>query len=378
MDFIDIQKVTYPDLSNIYDSFGELYSKKLWHQLSIALQDFVWNSTNVRGENMFELYSGFITKFETRLSPVRLAQIVSSIGHSFSDPTRSIDFYNGVLSNRARLGHEASMIVDMDVVIMKLKLNLLDDAKVLLENSKEKLPLISSTETVVFSKFHKSMAEYRKVVGPPKEFYKSALLFLSYTQVEQLSQEDRYNLATDMALAAISSDEIYNFGEVIATPVLVSLLNTPNEWLYNLVTALHTGDIETFNTTVDGAQSAYFQQPVLVSRHEFIKQKVVLLCLMNMVFQRHSHDRCIAFQDIAKKSAIPLEQVEWVLMKAMSIGLIKGEIDEVSQQVNVSWVQPKTLTKPELSLLCEQLETWTEKVKTSLVTMEDHTPELYV
>lgn len=378
MDFIDIQKVTYPDLSSSYDNFGDLFSKKLWHQLSVSLHEFVWNSSNVRGENLFELYTGFISKFETRLSQVRLAQIVSAIGRSFADPSRSIDFYSGVLSNRTRLGQEASMIVDMDVVLVKLKLNLLDDAKALLESSKEKLPLISSTETIVFSKFHKSMAEYRKVVGPPKEFYKSALLFLSYTQIEQLSLEDRYSLATDMALAAISSDEIYNFGEVIATPVLSALLNTPNEWLYNLVTALHTGDIENFNTTVDTARVAYFQQPVLASRHEFIKQKVVLLCVMNIVFQRHSHDRCVPFQDIASKSGVPLEQVEWVLMKAMSIGLIKGNIDEVSQHVNVTWVQPKTLTKPELSLLSEQLETWTEKVKTSLVTMEDHTPELYV
>ena len=54
-------------------------------------------------------------------------------------------------------------------------------------------------------------------------------------------------MATDMALAAIVGDSVYNFGEVIATPILSCLAGTPNEWIFSLVNALNEGDIDRFN-----------------------------------------------------------------------------------------------------------------------------------
>jgi hypothetical protein len=38
-------------------------------------------------------------------------------------------------------------------------------------------------------------------------------MFLAYTPVEDLSPEQRYTLATDMALASITGEDIFNFGE---------------------------------------------------------------------------------------------------------------------------------------------------------------------
>jgi 26S proteasome regulatory subunit N9 len=64
-------------------------------------------------------------------------------------------------------------------------------------------------------------------------------MLLAYTPVEELSQETQYKLATDMALASITDEDIFNFGEVIATPILKALEGTPNEWLRDLVVALN-------------------------------------------------------------------------------------------------------------------------------------------
>lgn len=54
-------------------------------------------------------------------------------------------------------------------------------------------------------------------------------------------------------------------------------------------------------------------------------------------------------------------QVEWVLMRAMSLGLIKGIIDETEEFVQVSWVRPRVLDCQQLELLRGQLESWTER-----------------
>lgn len=386
-EFIEVQKALFPDLAAEYEQLGSLYTQKLWHQLSLSLETFLVDKKNHRENNIFELYSEFIAKFDTKINQVRLAQILSIIAHSFNDPARALEFLLSVCppiigeegkstNPRSRMGKEASICIDMDIVLMYLQLGQMSEAKTMLETSKEKLSAINSTETIVFSKVHWSFAEYYKMTGPPQEFYKAALMFLAYTPIEDLSQERKYILATDMALASITGEDIFNFGEVIATPILSVLKDTPNQWIHDLVFALNQGDIDAFNSIVDVHREKYMAQPALASRQENVKQKVVLLSLMNIAFERPSHDRLIAFADIASRTRIPIDQVEWVLMRAMSLGLLKGLIDEVEQVVSISWVQPRVLDKDQIALMVKQLEGWTERVRTTLHAVEDQTPEL--
>lgn len=104
-----------------------------------------------------------MTKFETKLNQVRLALIISTIGKSFSDAAEAVEFLESILTARTRLGAEAALCIDMDIVLAKLSLGQYDEAKSLLDSSKERLNSISSSEAVVFSKFYGSTAQYHKV-----------------------------------------------------------------------------------------------------------------------------------------------------------------------------------------------------------------------
>ena len=48
-------------------------------------------------------------------------------------------------------------------------------------------------------------------------------------------------------------------------------------------------------------------------------------------------------------------------MRAMSLGLIRGTIDEVAQAVSVTWVQPRVLDTKEVATLSLQLADWVER-----------------
>ena len=268
---------------------------------------------------------------------------MSQVGYSFRDPSRAVDFFNSVLENRNRLGEEAAACIDSDIAVMYVKLGATEDARKLLDAIEEKLSGsknavledvdsyrdTSAGEALVFSRVYKATAEYRKVislsfylfccsavsflvfqcVGPPSEFYKASLLFLAYTPADQIPSSEKYSLATDMALAALTGDGVFNFGEVIATPVLASLKGTPNEYLHDLVHAVNCGSIDNFNSLLDKHRDQYFSQEALKNCHEQVQQKVVLLALMNMVFELPSHERSISYAAIASVTRVPLEQV---------------------------------------------------------------------
>ena len=135
-------------------------------------------------------------------------------------------------------------------------------------------------------------------------------MFLAYTPVEELDPVLKYTMATDVALAAATGEGIYNFGEVLATPILAALKGTPNEWLFELIAVMNAGDIDAFNLLVERVREAYFAQPVLAALHEDIKKKLVFMCLMNIVFERHSHDRTISFNDISSRTRLPYSEVQ--------------------------------------------------------------------
>ena len=144
-----------------------------------------------------------------------------------------------------------------------------------------------------------------------------------------------------------------------------------------IIITIILGSIDDFNSTVDKNRDKYFEQPSLANKHEELKQKVVLLSVMNLVFERAAHDRTIAFAEISSRSRIAIDQVEWVLMRAMSLGLIKGTIDELAQTASITWVQPRHMDMDQVKQLGNQLNTWTNKVKTVLTSIEDQTPELF-
>lgn len=50
---------------------------------------------------------------------------------------------------------------------------------------------------------------------------------------------------------------------------------------------------------------------------------------------------CVCWRQVVPHE--PSLQVELLVMKALSVGLVKGSIDEVDKRVHMTWVQPRVL-----------------------------------
>lgn len=119
------------------------------------------------------------------------------------------------------------------------------------------------------------------------------------------------------------------------------------------------------------------QQPGLLAKHKLLAKKIAVLALMEMVFAKPSDDRIVSFESIAKATELNLGEVELMVMHALSMGLIRGRIDQVSERVEITWVQPRILSLPQIEQMGKRLVAWGGKIKDARTIMEAHiTPEL--
>jgi len=248
--------------------------------------------------------------------------------------------------------------------------------------------------SMVHSAFYECSMMYRKCVGPPDVYYREAIQFLHYTPLTSLSRERKYQLATDLCLAALIADGVYNFGEIVhmyesknrlevdakdpnvstSFSLLECLEKTPNEWLLHLIRAAASGNVQHFYQVSQLYAKEIEAQSTLVSRASAIQEKVTLLALVHVIFEKPPQERTLSFQEIALAIQMPEHQVEWVLMRAMSLGLLKGVMDQVDGTVMVSWVMPQILNPTQLIGLKDRFSDWVVKVGTIRDFMEEHVP----
>ena len=190
------------------------------------------------------------------------------------------------------------------------------------------------------------------------QYYKNALLYLACVQLDELSQAERAERAHDLALCALLGETIYNFGELLMHPVLEALKGTSHEWLGQLLFAFNAGDIGRF----DALSSQFTKYPLLAQNMQFVRQKLCLMALIELVFKRPGDGRRISFATVAQETRLPHDEVEHLLMKGLSLKLIKGKIDQVDQVIQVDWVQPRVLDKKQIESLREQISKWQNRV----------------
>eukprot|EP00455_Lapot_gusevi_P006682 TRINITY_DN1285_c0_g4_i3.p1 TRINITY_DN1285_c0_g4~~TRINITY_DN1285_c0_g4_i3.p1 ORF type:complete len:103 (+),score=31.43 TRINITY_DN1285_c0_g4_i3:406-714(+) len=102
------------------------------------------------------------------------------------------------------------------------------------------------------------------------------------------------------------------------------------------------------------------------------------MSLIEMVFHRNADDRNISFADVAQTCKLDVNEVELLLMKAMSLKLIRGVIDQIEQIVRVKWVQPRVLDLQQIAAMNERLVHWAEHVNRTSLLLEQNAPELFL
>jgi len=331
-----------------------------------------------KGTELLEVYDRFIRDFEAKINQLELVKIALSIRRQITNILDTVTWLQKI-AEKISPEHEkeAYSYIIAEIAWLKVNLDQLEETKALTDKISSILDTITGADPLIYSAYYRVLSFYYKKKVAPTEFYKNSLLFLVYTPLDQIPILEQASLTFDMGLAALVSTNIHNFGELLAHPILSSLDGTKFAWLKELLFAFNRGDLDKFDYLLMANKNEIESQAALKNNLVLLREKISILALMELVFNKPSEGRTLPFKVIAQATKLNADEVELLVMKALSVKLIRGEIDEVNQTVTVSWVQPRVLDQLQIGKMKERVAEWTESVQSVLNYMQSETtPEL--
>lgn len=141
-------------------------------------------------------------------------------------------------------------------------------------------------------------------------------------------------------------------------PILDSLNTSDHDWLKKLLFTFNEGNIGKF----EALAPLLPREPILQQNAPFLRQKICLMALIESVFKRSANNRTLSFKTIGEETHLPVTEVEHLVMKALSLKLIKGSLDQVEEKALITWVQPRVLSREQIGSLAGRLEQWVDKL----------------
>jgi len=400
----------FPDLAeNYYKKIESYCQQKLWHQLTMIILEFVSeenksatlrpvSNTGDECKNTFlALYSKVVLAVSGKINQLSLARIAASVVFCSLEAGSTIQGSHKLLQDLLDKQESQQPNNTAAVLYLQSKISLLtlqasvndndDDKKTKLDkiysiiktNGPLLKQLVSDTpESIIVNSAHyETSVNYYKIVGPPEAFYNEAVDYLNYYQPKEgdnaaATDTKSQTLAVDLCLAALTGEGVYNLGQVVHNPILKVLAHTPQAWLVEMLQACARGNVNDFKKLCQETYPTQIaSQPALVNMGQQMQEKITLLGLVELVFPKPASERTLTFTEIAQGLEIPIEQVEWVIMRAFSVKLMEGSMDQVDGTVHVTWILPRALGTQQMTDLATKFGEWAAKVSSTKGIMEE-------
>lgn len=338
----------------------EYHSKRLWHQLTVELRTFV-KRDDVQG-NLIEFHKKFIMDIEQRLNPLQLVEMVICVlknVKSMEDAISMLDKLNETISSNK----SASRLIQVT------------KGQIILENKSDEESLRKVREIVktlspelekedgvspVHSRFYEMAAQYYAKQSNHELFYRNTLRYLGCREDLAGSFGPEFvDCGFKLCLAALLADNVYNFGELLQHKVLDSVRNSEHKWIVDLLDAFNSGNI----AKVEQLKSNWEGQADLNAHKAKLQEKLMLSAIMEAIFSRAAKERKLSFEYIKNLTGMDLVKVEWLIMRGLSLGLMKGYIDQYDQSATFTWVQPRVLNRDQVGKMGGRVGNWVKEVK---------------
>jgi hypothetical protein len=94
--FLEELQLQFPVLASHFAKFAELYTSKLWHQLTLLLEEAIALPEFQDGDLLIRLYEGFVSEIAQRINLLKLAHFVTAVAKRYTDLQQACGFIETV------------------------------------------------------------------------------------------------------------------------------------------------------------------------------------------------------------------------------------------------------------------------------------------
>jgi 26S proteasome regulatory subunit N9 len=374
----DEHQAKFPQLAEQIAELRTLFTTKMWHQLTDLLIKYVKDTAfdaSQDGNELIVMYGKMIEKLNFKLNPIKYALITIACSRqheSIEDAIKFLEEAKGRLRNK----HDAVFLLSISQAEKKHDLGLHHDCYEMLTDIKGQVEQQSDIDPKVYSALAHVHGLYYKRKDDHENYYKSCLQYLAYTPQGDLSEKEQRELSIKMGMSILLGKNVFNITELLDKDIINSLKGTDFEWLYFMMKTLGEGKITEFEDTVKQHNEYISKFPNIVQEMQYLEQKVRIVAFLEMIFNAGKDERSMSFQRIAQGCQVEEGDVELLVMKSMSLGLIRGTIDEVDHVVHIDWAMPRYLSKSHLQIMHKKMEEWELKMDNVIRLVENNSQEL--
>lgn len=322
----------------------------------MKVEEFI--SVNEARPMVYPLYRDFIVKnWDHKMNPMSYIRVTIAAAHELPDK-EALELLDSVASTiKAQIStlQECYVLITMEAAQYRLRAGDLDSTKKAID---ECTPIVNSligAQSSVKAAYYRVCAAHARADADFSRFYRDALLYLACLENE-VPVEERLELAHDLSVSALLG-ETYNLGELLLHPIVQSLQGDTG-YIYKLLQAVNSGDHDKFDALIPSIK----QHPLLGQKMDVLQEKVTLMSLIDVL----SRKPVVPYDEVA--SVCCVENVPLLVMRALSLQLAKGLLDQVSRVVEVDWVQPRVLSN--LDSIEQALRHWQHRVDSAIELLE--------
>lgn len=224
VDFLEKLQASEPGLAEDIAELASLYQRKLWHQLTLKVEECFSKPEFNKGDLPVQLYENFINDFGHKINLLKLSQFAVHVAKHIQDPQQTITFLQNVSDklkeHKLPRSDQPLLFLKMHIAQQQLEMGAVQDCKVKIEEAKPELEALADVDPSVSAAVHYVSSLYYKFKKDYAEFYRSSMMYLAFISSDSLSYDFKLPLAVDISLAALLGEGIYNFAQLLMHPIV--------------------------------------------------------------------------------------------------------------------------------------------------------------
>ena len=361
----------HPELKSLFDEIDSNMNQHLWYQLSENIITLSQNQELQKGSDLIEFYNGVVFFIEPTLNPMKYLEYVQNMIYNYKDKMEeALRFVENIENMHKDYKGEEKISIKIIKGFCYLELNKMYDLEEILKTTEVDFTGKFEIESTLYAQYYKLSTLFYEKKNDYDNFYSNAFQYLAYET--KISDEEKLELCYKLCSAMLIGEKLYNFEELIEKDFFKLMQGSKYDWISNLILSFNSAKVDQFLSMLEQNKKNVEQNVILKGKIDFLPIKIRIAALLELIFQKNKSERVISFEEMCKVCMTEEDKIEYISMKALSHGIIKGYIDQVDKKLYVNWIQPKYLGKEKIVVLKDRINTWIDKAQKVLLDLQEN------